>query len=136
MTRVLVIAANDAYFAVPMALVHQVLRHPLVTRIPLSPAGLLGVVNVRGEIVPLLDTAVLTGTGSLSEPPFAVLVSGDDDMVALAAQELPIAADFDEPVGPGTQPGEVGVYSDGGRLVVLIDVEELVKNRLDLKRAN
>jgi purine-binding chemotaxis protein CheW len=136
MTRVLVIAANDAYFAVPMARVHQVLRHPLVTRIPLSPAGLLGVVNVRGEIVPLLDTAVLTGTGSLIEPPFAVLVSGDDDMVALAAQELPIAADFDEPVGPGAQPGEVGVYSDGGRLVVLIDVEELVKNRLDLKRAS
>jgi purine-binding chemotaxis protein CheW len=136
MMRVLVIAANDAYFAVPMARVHQVLRHPMVTRIPLSPPGLLGVVNVRGEIVPLLDTAVLTGTGSLSEPPFAVLVSGADDMVALAAQELPIAADFDEPVGPGSQPGEVGVFSDGGRLVVLIDVEELVKNRLDLKRAS
>jgi purine-binding chemotaxis protein CheW len=136
MIRVLVIAANDAYFAVPMARVHQVLRHPLVTRLPLSPAGLLGVVNVRGEIVPLLDTAVLTGTGSLSEPPFAVLVSGGDDMLALAAQELPIAADFNEPVGPGSQAGEVGVYSDGGRLVVLIDVEELVKNRLDLKRAS
>jgi purine-binding chemotaxis protein CheW len=136
MMRVLVIAANDAYFAVPMARVHQVLRHPLVTRIPLSPPGLVGVVNVRGEIVPLLDTAVLTGNGTLNEPPFAVLVSGDDDMVALAAQELPIAADFDEPVGPGSQPGEVGVYSDGGRLVVLIDVEELVKNRLDLKRAS
>lgn len=136
MTRVLVIAANDAFFAVPMARVHQVLRHPLVTRIPLSPPGLLGVVNVRGEIVPLLDTAVLTGTGSLNEPPFAVLVSGDDDMVALGAQELPIAADFDEPVSSGAQPGEVGVYSDGGRLVVLIDVEELVKNRLDLKRAS
>jgi purine-binding chemotaxis protein CheW len=136
MMRVLVIAANDAYFAVPMARVHQVLRHPLVTRIPLSPPGLVGVVNVRGEIVPLLDTAVLTGNGTLNEPPFAVLVSGEDDMVALAAQELPIAADFDEPVGPGSQPGEVGVYSDGGRLVVLIDVEELVKNRLDLKRAS
>lgn len=136
MTRVLVIAANNAYFAVPMARVHQVLRHPLVTRIPLSPAGLLGVVNVRGEIVPLLDTAVLTGTGTLNEPPFAVLVSGGEDMLALGAQELPIAADFEEPVGPGSQPGEVGVYSDGGRLVVLIDVEELVKNRLDLKRAS
>ncbi len=136
MTRVLVMAANDAYFAVPMDRVHQVLRHPLVTRIPLSPAGLIGVVNVRGEIVPLLDTAVLTGTGSLDEPPFAVLVSSGEDMVALAAQELPTAADFEEPVGAGAQPGEVGVYSNGGRLVVLIDVEELVKNRLDLKRAS
>jgi purine-binding chemotaxis protein CheW len=136
MIRVLVIAVNDAFFAVPMVTVHQVLRHPQLTRVPLSPPSLLGVVNVRGEIVPLLDTGVLTGTGALNEPPFAVLVSGTDEMVALAAEELPIAADFEEPVGPGSQPGEVGVYSNGGRLVVLIDVEELVKNRLDLKRAS
>jgi purine-binding chemotaxis protein CheW len=136
MMRVLVIAVNDAFFAVPMATVHQVLRHPLVTRVPLSPTSLLGVVNVRGEIVPLLDTGQLTGTGGLSEPPFAVLVSGDKEMVALAAEELPIAADFEEPVGPGTRPGELGVYSNGGRLVVLVDIEELVKNRLDLKRAS
>ena len=136
MTRVLVMAAGSAYFAVPMATVHQVLRHPLVTRIPLSPAGLLGVVNVRGEVVPLLDTAVLTGTGTLNAPPFAVLVSAGDEMVALAAEELPIAADLGEPVGGGTGPGEIAVYSNGGRLVVLIDVEELVKNRLDLKRAS
>jgi chemotaxis signal transduction protein len=121
---------------VPMATVHQVLRHPLVTRVPMSPNGLLGVVNVRGEIVPLLDTGVLTGTGGLNDPPFAVLVSGEKDMVALAAAELPIAADFDEPVGPGTQPGELAVYSNGGRLIVLVDIEELVKNRLDLKRAS
>ena len=134
--RVLVVAVNDAFFAVPMATVHQVLRHPLVTRVPLSPSGLLGVVNVRGEIVPLLDTGVLTGTGGLVEPPFAVLVSGEKDMVALAAEELPIAADFEEPVGPGTHPGELGVYSSGGRLVVLVDIEELVKSRLDLKRAS
>jgi purine-binding chemotaxis protein CheW len=134
--RVLVMAVNDAFFAVPMATVHQVLRHPKVTRVPLSPAGLLGVVNVRGEIVAFLDTGVLTGTGSLEDPPFAVLVSGETEMVALAAEALPIAADFEEPVGPGTQPGELGVYSSGGRLVVLVDIEELVKSRLDLKRAS
>jgi purine-binding chemotaxis protein CheW len=136
MMRVLVVSVNAAFFAVPMSTVHQVLRHPLVTRVPLSPTGLLGVVNVRGEIVPLLDTGVLTGTGSLTEPAFAVLVSGEKDMVALAAEELPIAADFEEPVGPGTQLGELGVYSNGGRLVVLVDVEELVKNRMDMKWAS
>jgi chemotaxis signal transduction protein len=136
MMRVLVVAVNAAFFAVPMATVHQVVRHPLVTRVPLSPTGLIGVVNVRGEIVPLLDTGVLTGTGSLGEAQFAVLVSGEKDMLALAAEALPIAADLDEPVGPGTQPGELAVYSSGGRLVVLVDIEELVKNRLDLKRAS
>jgi purine-binding chemotaxis protein CheW len=134
--RVLVLAVNAAYFAVPMATVLQVLRHPVVTRVPLAPSGLLGVVNVRGEIVALLDTGVMTATGALSDPPFAVLVNGDKDVLALAAEELPIAADFEEPVGPGTQPGELGVYSHGGRLVVLLNVEELVKNRLDLKWAS
>src|SRR5258708_12505899 len=114
MIRVLMFGVNSAFFAVPMETVHQVLRHPLLTTIPLSPTGLLGVVNVRGEIVPLLDTGVLTGTGPLNQSPFAVLVSGQKDMVALAAEELPIAADFEEPVGPGTRPGELGVYSSGG----------------------
>jgi purine-binding chemotaxis protein CheW len=136
MTRVLVFGANAAFFAVPMETVHQVLRHPVVTPIPLSPTGLLGVLNVRGEIVPLLDTGVLTGTGSLNKSPYAVLVSGQKDMVALAAEELPIAANFDEPVGPGSRPGELGVYSSDGRLVILIDIDELAKNQMDMQWAS
>jgi purine-binding chemotaxis protein CheW len=127
---------NSAFFAVPMESVHQVLRHPVVTNIPLAPAGLLGVVNVRGEIVPLLDTGVLTGTGALNAPPFAVLVSAQKEMVALAAEELPIAADFEDAVGPGTRPGELGVYSNGGRLVVLMDIAELARNRPEMKWAS
>jgi chemotaxis signal transduction protein len=135
-TRVLVLMVNGASFAVPMATVRQVLRHPIVTRVPLSPNGLMGVLNIRGEIVALLDTGILTATGALGEPPFAVLVSSEKEMLALAAEDLPVAADFDHPVGPGTQPGELGVYSNGGRLVMLVDIEELVKSRLDLKRAS
>jgi hypothetical protein len=65
-----------------------------------------------------------------------VLVSGQKDMVALAAEELPIAADFEEPVGPGSRPGELGVYSSGGRLVVLIDIDEMAKNRLEMQWAS
>src|SRR5260370_5217963 len=118
--RVLVLAVNAAYFAVPMTTVLQVLRHPVVTRVPLSPSGLLGVVNVRGEIVPLLDTGVMTATGALSDPPFAVLVNGEKDVLALAAEELPTAVDFQEPVGPGSHPAELAVYSPARPLLVLV----------------
>ncbi|HUY74048.1 MAG TPA: chemotaxis protein CheW [Candidatus Dormibacteraeota bacterium] len=134
--RVLVLAVNSAYFALSMETVHQVMRRPIVTRVPLAPAGLLGIVNVRGEIVPFLDTGVLTGTGALTKPPFAVLVQGADEILAVAAEELPVRADFDSPVGPGTRPGELGLYSHGARLVMLIDVEALANSRLDSKRAS
>jgi chemotaxis signal transduction protein len=134
--RVLVFRINADHYAVPMDIVHQVLRRPQVTSVPLAPPGLLGVLNVRGEIVPLFDTGILTGSGALGDPPFAVLVSGNKDLLALAALELPMAAEFDQPVAPGARAGELGVYSQGGRLVALIDIEALVSNQLDLSRAS
>jgi chemotaxis signal transduction protein len=134
--RVLVLRINADYYAVPMASVHQVLRHPQVTEVPLAPAGLLGVLNVRGEIVPFFDTGTLTGSGTLRNPPFAVLLSGDKDLMALATLELPTTAEFEEPVAPGAKPGELGVYSQGDRLVTLVNIEELVNNQPDLSRAS
>jgi purine-binding chemotaxis protein CheW len=133
--QVLIIPVNAGFYAVPMDKVRQVLQRVEVTRVPLAPAGLIGVINVRGEIMPLLDTGVLTGSGAIPSAPYSVLVNTDNETVALAAQAMPITADLDEPVGEGTEPAELGVYSSGGRLVVLIDTEELVASHLDLARA-
>jgi len=134
--RVLILRINADYYAVPMETVHQVLRHPQVTEVPLAPAGLLGVLNVRGEIVPFFDTGTLTGSGPLRNAPFAVLLSGDKDLMALATLELPTTAEFEEPVAPGAKPGELGVYSQGDRLITLVNIEELVNSQPDLLRAS
>jgi chemotaxis signal transduction protein len=135
--RVLIVPVHDEFYALPMANVQQVLRHPQVTSVPLAPRGLIGVVNVRGEIMPLLDTGILTGSGPLKSPPYAVLVNTEKENVAIAAEDMPMAADFDEPVAPSTRPGEEGVYSSGGRLVVLLSIEALVPNdQLDPTRAS
>jgi chemotaxis signal transduction protein len=133
--RVLIIPVNAEFYAVPMESVRQVMRRTEVTRVPMAPSGLLGVINVRGEILPLLDTGVLTGSGAIPSAPYSVLINTDKESVALAAQAMPITADFDEPVSEGSHPGELGVYSSGGRLVVLINTEELVASHLELTRA-
>ena len=135
MIRVLIIPVNSEFYAVPMDSVRQVLRRAEVTPVPLPPPGLLGVINVRGEILPLLDTGVLTGSGALTATPYSVLVHTETELVALAAANMPITADFDEPVAAGTRSGEKGVYSSGGRLVVLLDLEELVATHLQASRA-
>jgi purine-binding chemotaxis protein CheW len=133
--RVLIIPVNAEFYAVPMDSVRQVMQRTEVTRVPMAPSGLLGVINVRGEILPLLDTGVITGSGAIPSAPYSVLVNTDKETVALAAQAMPVTADLDEPVAEGSHPGEIGVYSSGGRLVVLIDTEELVAGHLELTRA-
>jgi chemotaxis signal transduction protein len=133
--RALIIPVASEFYAVPMDSVRQVLRRTEVTPVPLSSRELLGAINVRGEILPILDTGILTGNGPLKTVPYTVIVNTEKDVVGLAADSMPIAAELGEQVAAGTRPGEKGVYSSGGRLVVLIDLEELVANHLGASRA-
>jgi chemotaxis signal transduction protein/nucleoid-associated protein YgaU len=47
--------------ALPLGDVREILTLPYVTRIPGAPAALRGVVNVRGQVLPVLDVAVRLG---------------------------------------------------------------------------
>lgn len=42
-------------FGIPVERVREVLRVPVLTRLPFPPAGILGVAGVRGTIVPVMD---------------------------------------------------------------------------------
>jgi purine-binding chemotaxis protein CheW len=133
--RALIIPVASEFYAVPMDSVRQVLRRTEVTPVPLSSPELLGAINVRGEILPILDTGILTGNGPIKTAPYTVIVNTEKDLVGLAADSMPIAAELGEPVAAGTRPGEKSVYSSGGRLVVLLDLVELVANHLSASRA-
>jgi purine-binding chemotaxis protein CheW len=52
-----VFRAGRERFCIPMAEVEEVVEWPKVTRIPLSAPFLLGIFNLRGSIVPVIDIA-------------------------------------------------------------------------------
>jgi purine-binding chemotaxis protein CheW len=51
-------AIGDEYFAVNVAKVLEVLQKQSVTHVPNSPDYFKGVINFRGEIIPVIDTLV------------------------------------------------------------------------------
>ena len=59
--RVLVVRAGDTFFGLPGASVLEVIRDPVLTRVPLAPPSLAGLANLRGEVLPVVSLAVLTG---------------------------------------------------------------------------
>jgi purine-binding chemotaxis protein CheW len=55
------IAGTD--YGLPILTVKEILQHEETTRVPGTPASIRGVINVRGQVVPVVDLAVKFGRG-------------------------------------------------------------------------
>jgi chemotaxis signal transduction protein len=72
---VLVFLVNSERYAVELQQILEVIAHPNITRVPGSTRELCGVINLRGEIRPVWDTALLLGLAEqIDRPPGCVLL--------------------------------------------------------------
>ncbi|HEC55123.1 MAG TPA: purine-binding chemotaxis protein CheW [Gammaproteobacteria bacterium] len=52
---------RDADYALPIELVREIIEYAQVTAVPMMPAFIHGVINLRGNVVPVLDLAARFG---------------------------------------------------------------------------
>lgn len=52
---------GDEFFAVDVIKVIEILEVPGITKIPLAPDYMAGIINLRGKVLPLIDTKVKFG---------------------------------------------------------------------------
>ena len=62
MSDTLGFAVGDRQFAIPAAIVREVISVPPMARVPGAPPPILGAANVRGKIVPIMAVSRLLGT--------------------------------------------------------------------------
>ncbi|MFZ5928004.1 MAG: chemotaxis protein CheW [Acidobacteriota bacterium] len=108
--RLLVFRAGGESYALSMECVREVERVSRVTPVPGAPPFVRGLVNLRGEILPLLDLAALFGRKGETPAPRLIVAqaSSADPVVALMVEELNGLAPFHETeVEPPPQPGPV-----------------------------
>jgi purine-binding chemotaxis protein CheW len=74
MTRAILMPVGRDWFALPPVALQEVVADPAVTAVPAAPPTVRGLFNVRGQILPLLDTAALLGLEAPTGHPFAVVV--------------------------------------------------------------
>jgi purine-binding chemotaxis protein CheW len=125
MQAVTVPVGSDLY-AVPVDWVQQVLVAPPTTVLVTALAPVMGLFNLRGEIVPLLDTAALLGIGDLDTATFAVVLRGSNGPVGLAATAMPERVSLDGPPTTSMLAGTSGTYSVNEAVVVLLDPDVLL----------
>ena len=124
--RVLLLPLGGEVYAVELAALRSVVGEPLVFPIPTAPATVLGALNLRGEIVAVLDTARVLGVGALGAVGFAAVVDHPYGTVALAAEGRPETALLGDHVGAGDLPGTVGSFAVGTTVVTLVDTGVLL----------
>jgi purine-binding chemotaxis protein CheW len=120
MHAVLLPVGRDLY-ALPIDWVRQTLVAPLITPLVTAPPPVLGLFNLRGQIVPLLDTAALLGIGAVDAVAFAVVLDTSNGPVALAATAVPERISLDPPATASALPGTSGTFCAADRVVVLLD---------------
>jgi purine-binding chemotaxis protein CheW len=118
-------------FGIPLTDVQEVMRHHDITRVPLSPTVVNGLINLRGQIVTAIDLR-----RQLDFPPFAdgtdpmnVVVRNDDGAVSLLVNEIGDVVEVNEDAfepPPETLQGKVrssilGVYKLKDRLMHVLD---------------
>jgi purine-binding chemotaxis protein CheW len=125
--QALLIDVGGDWYALGLASVREVLPVPELTPAPGGPPALRGLFNLRGTVLPLLDTGSLLGL-ERSPAAYAVVVDTGTGPAGLTAGAMPRTARLEEPAGAGELPGTVARFStDAVPVATLLDVDALVE---------
>jgi purine-binding chemotaxis protein CheW len=124
---------KDQFLGLPVQQVQEVIRYQEMTRVPLVPRVIRGLINLRGQIVMAVDLRRRFGMDDRpeSELPMNVVVRTDDGAVSFLVDEigdvLEVQEDsFENPPetlqGPGRELVR-GVYKLQERLMLVLDTE-------------
>ena len=89
---------KDQFFGVPVQQVQEVIRYQEMTRVPLTPEVIRGLINLRGQIVMALDLRRRFGMEDrpASQLPMNVVVRTDDGAVSFLVDEIGDVLEVDE----------------------------------------
>ena len=138
--QVLTFTLGDETYGVDILRVQEIRGWSPVTRIPQAPAHVLGVLNLRGSIVPIVDlrmrfnleraeyTAltviiVLSVESAMGRRDFGLVVDGVSDVIDVPATEIKPPPEFGEQVSTEFIEGLAAV---SGRMLMLLDIDKLI----------
>ena len=135
--RFLTFRIDADFYALPAEEVAEVLRVPLVARVPQAPRSLLGIGNLRGTALAVASLRALLGYAETGEgtaaraivlggvTPVALAVDAVDELVSIPADQLE-AADASAVVRPGERLKGVFRFHDNRDVAKVLDIQPLL----------
>lgn len=138
--QVLSFTLESETYAVDILRVREIRGYSPVTRMPEAPAHMLGVLNLRGAIVPIIDmrrrigiepvepsaltvVVVLSVESSRGRRDFGLVVDGVSDVLDLPSDDIRPAPEVNEACGEELVSGLAPL---GERMVLLLDIDRML----------
>ena len=134
---------REQIFLLPVSVIVEVLRHMPLTRLPMAPPFIAGVVNLRGKVTPLLHLDALLTTDQTmrySEKSFIIVCGTDDMQLGLIIDKVhtmymvskdSISWNIEAQLGEGAD-FLCGLANIGERLHGIIDPELIVEKLIEV----
>lgn len=127
---------DGLFFGIEVFQIQEVLLYQDMTRVPLAPDMVRGLINLRGQIVTAFDLRRRLELPPLPEGqlPMNVVVRDEDSLVSLLVDEIGDVVDVDESTfeaPPENVKGvarelTTGVYKLEGRLLLVLDLAKVM----------
>jgi purine-binding chemotaxis protein CheW len=134
----LVFTLGSEEYGIDILKVQEIRSYETVTRIANTPDFIKGVINLRGEIVPIIDLRVRFHLGEIRYDEFTVViilrlverlvgmvVDGVSDVLSLTPGQIRPAPDFTATLDTHYL---MGLGTVDQRMLILVDIERLVKS--------
>ena len=126
----------DEEYGLPILKVQEIRSYSAITPIPNAPRAVRGVMNLRGQIVPVVDLRLTLGLPESEYNRFAVVIvvgiagktvgllaDGVSDVLTLAGTEIQTPPDFGAPIEARRISG---MAKAGEKLLILLNAERLL----------
>ncbi len=128
---------EDLFFGIEVLKVQEVFRYLEMTRVPLAPGVIHGLINLRGQIVTAVDMRQRLGFHARNDNdlPMNIVVRSADGPVSLLVDEigdvLEVSEESFEPVPDNISRARKemlsGVYKLEGKLLLVLDTEQVLQ---------
>lgn len=124
-------------YGLPVSVVREIIRVPVITTVPHAPEHIEGVINLRGQILPVMDLRKRFGASvperaeksrivvvELDARPIGLVVNSASEVLRIPQSEI----EQPEQCFPEGEPDYVsGVGKLSGRLLILLDLRKLLE---------
>ncbi|WML35512.1 chemotaxis protein CheW [Clostridium sp. OS1-26] len=131
--QVVIFKLNEEQFAVETGKVQSINDAMEITKVPKAPAHIKGLINLRGNVISLLDINLLLGTPKQDEKQNNIIIlEMEDELVGITVDQVDEVLDVEEELIEKLNDGKKayieGVINFKDRIVTLIDIDKLLSN--------